>query len=61
MSRQKFMIPCDPKLFEYFPEGVSDEEVFDDLAMLGTSPEAIVDPAEREAYIAYLARRQVGN
>lgn len=55
------MIPCDLKLFEYVPEDVSDEEVFEDLAMLGTTPEAIVDPAEREAYVAYLANRQVGN
>lgn len=38
MSRQKFMTPCDPRLFEYFPEDVSDEEVFEDLAMLGICP-----------------------
>lgn len=61
MSRQKFMIPCDPNLFEYVPEDVSDEEVFEDLAMLGTSPEAIVDSAEREPVWVWAFEPLAGN
>jgi len=61
MSTLDFMIPCDPRLFEYFPEEVPDEEVFEDMAVMGTTPEVIVDPVERQAYIAYLANWQGPN
>lgn len=61
MSKLNFMILCDPSLFEYSPEEVPDEEIFEQMAERETPPEVIVNPVECEAYIAYLANRQVGH
>lgn len=46
----------DPRLFEYFPEEVEDEEVYESMAELGVPPIEIVDPSERERYVAYLEK-----
>ena len=44
----------DPKLFEYEPQEVSDDEVFADMAAIGTNPEDIVNADERAKYIKFL-------
>ena len=44
-------------LYEYDPQDVDDEDVFETMADIGMKPESIVDPKERMAYEAYLARR----
>ncbi|WP_341650114.1 hypothetical protein [Thauera humireducens] len=43
-------------LYEYDPQDVDDEDVFETMADIGMKPESIVDPKERKAYEAYLAR-----
>ena len=54
MSKGKTQPSEDPKHFEYDPEDVPDDEVFEMMAMNGDSPESIVDPVERAKYVKYL-------
>ena len=44
----------DPNLFEYNPKEADENEVMEDIARMGWSPDLIVDPKERAAYIKFL-------
>jgi len=54
MGKKKLQPAEDPKYFEYEPEEVSDDEVFADMAAIGTKPEDIVNADERAKYIKFL-------
>ena len=54
MNREKKQSSFDPGLFEYEPEEADDNEVMVSMAMRGVSPDVIVDPKERAAYIKFL-------
>lgn len=54
MKSNKFPV----ELFEYDfdpNDQPSDDEVFEMMLVTGTTPEQIVDPQEREAYVNWLA------
>jgi hypothetical protein len=60
-GKQPFEKEFDPKLFEWEPsdaEDIPEEEVFADLAAIGTEPESLKDMEARKRYIAYLAKQQ---
>lgn len=44
-----------PALFEWEPQEAPEEEVFADLAAIGTEPEFFKDEEVRTRYVAYLA------
>ena len=44
----------DPNLFEYSPKEADENEVMASMARRKVSPDVIVDPKERAAYIKFL-------
>ena len=54
MNKEKKQSSIDPGLFEYNPKEADENEVMEDMARMGWSPDLIVDPKERAAYIKFL-------